>query len=389
MEEQQRQKQVEAAARRLKREYARREREAEQRIHPEPQQGAQPEPQQGANTEDTPPTSSPADRAAPAPENSFAALGVDPPLELVEEVPGVQQAPQEAIMANYDARNETDEAADIMSKLNHIKVPWPEDNDLEFYFSQLEQQMQVTSVKKQWTKRLVLSNNLPAHIQQEVKPLLRMQETAAGATAYKALKDRLLKIFGPKKEAAMQKALGLTLTTTPSQLARQLLDLLCKKDPPLTDCCCENSVSGLWRKLLPNPVQRAIAGMEMTADNLEAILQKADDVYATMVPNAGPQVAANNWSANQGGGAQRGARGCGRGQRGRGGAQSNAGQQRAPGQNGQAGGNQSNPTRAQRHSDNPPTEACVQHWKYGKGAYYCRKPKTCPWRDYLADEPSA
>ena len=60
--------------------------------------------------------------------------------------------------------------------------------------------MQCAQVTKQWTKRLVLANTLPAHITAEVKPLLRLQEAAAGNTPYHTLKLRLMKIFGPKKE---------------------------------------------------------------------------------------------------------------------------------------------------------------------------------------------
>ena len=125
---------------------------------------------------------------------------------------------------NYDARGETEgekEPADIMSKIGHIRVKWGDDDkDLEFFFSQLELNMQCAQVAKQWMKRLVLANNLPAHITPEVKPLLRLQEASAGNMPYHTLKLQLMKIFGSKKEEAYDKACDLHLTTTQSQLAR-------------------------------------------------------------------------------------------------------------------------------------------------------------------------
>ena len=138
---------------------------------------------------DTPPAS--AGPEPPPRPNPFAALEQPQDLEAVPEEDEFVDAVNEdepVIMVNYDMRNEAKEPADIMSKLNSIKVEWEtkEDRrDIQFYFLQLEQRMQCAGVTKQWTKRLVLSNNLPMSVQNEVKNLLRLQEDAAGTTPYK------------------------------------------------------------------------------------------------------------------------------------------------------------------------------------------------------------
>merc|ERR1711951_299615 len=33
------------------------------------------------------------------------------------------------------------------------------------------------------------------------------------------------------------------------------------------------------------------------------------------------------------------------------------------------------------HPDNPPPGVCNTHYRYGRGAYVCRKKETCPWRN--------
>ena len=42
------------------------------------------------------------------------------------------------------------------------------------------------------------------------------------------------------------------------------------------------------------------------------------------------------------------------------------------------------PNRELRQTDNPPQNACRQHWKFGKQAYYCRGTRSnpCPWWKY-------
>ena len=30
----------------------------------------------------------------------------------------------------------------------------------------------------------------------------------------------------------------------------------------------------------------------------------------------------------------------------------------------------------------PPSKICLQHWRYGKSAHFCRREDECPWKDY-------
>ena len=55
------------------------------------------------------------------------------------------------------------------------------------------------------------------------------------------------------------------------------------------------------------------------------------------------------------------------------------------GRRGRRAGTQNQSTsRGPRHADNPPTDACNKHWKFGKQALYCMKPLTCPWKHIIA-----
>ena len=38
---------------------------------------------------------------------------------------------------------------------------------------------------------------------------------------------------------------------------------------------------------------------------------------------------------------------------------------------------------ARVHPDGAPSNACSQHRQYGKQAYYCREPLSCPWVSYV------
>ena len=182
------------------------------------------------------------------------------------------------------------------------------------------------------------------------------------------------------------RAQNLELTTTPSQLARKIMDLLCKNDPPLQNCCCEDTISGMWRRRLPDPVQQAIAGMPMGGGNLETVLQRADDVYATLGISNSPQVGANAAAAQD---PQLAA--FGKGSQNKQQKQNGPGQKKNQNQGGQKQNqnqnkNQNNttkPRRGKRHEDGPPDTACDRHWKYGKNCWYCVKPLKCPWKDYI------
>ena len=131
------------------------------------------------------------------------------------------------------------------------------------------------------------------------------------------------------------------------------------------------TVTGLWQTKLPDEVRKAVAGMSLKPETLEATLKLADAVYKTLTPAkplagiAGTaELAAFKAKPNKGQGKKTGS--------GKGAGQSN---------------NTPKP-RANRHPDNPPEDACREHWKFGKEAWFCRKPDECPWKQYKGKPPT-
>ena len=55
--------------------------------------------------------------------------------------------------------------------------------------------MELLAIKSQWYKRIVLSNNLPELVKQEVKSILKKNKAQAGPTVYKDLKYKVLELF--------------------------------------------------------------------------------------------------------------------------------------------------------------------------------------------------
>ena len=74
---------------------------------------------------------------------------------------------------NYDAQHADDEADNAMDKaINALKNKVWSDEDLKFYFSQIEIQMKKAGVKSNFTKLQVLSTILPKKVEDEIKNLL-------------------------------------------------------------------------------------------------------------------------------------------------------------------------------------------------------------------------
>ena len=90
--------------------------------------------------------------------------------------------------------------------------------------------------------------------------MVDVQKSAASNLCYKEAKDQLLEQYGPKEGYNFRLAMGLMLVTTPSALARKIVDLICThKRKPLEQCCCKETVSGIWTAKLPENVRTAIA----------------------------------------------------------------------------------------------------------------------------------
>ena len=317
----------------------------------------------------------------------------------------------------FEDEDGVDEAGALKEACQNLaKYEWSDD-DLLFYFNQIEIKMSAAGVKKNFTKFQVLSTIIPAKVMNQVKSLLRKGENEfPNKDAYKQLKQKILRIFGPRPEAAVERALSRVMTDKPSELARQLVNDICAKE---LDCeCCPNIVFALWKRHLSSSVRAGIAHCSFNKDTFEDIIKRADDIHiannltgvpvmaAVAVPQASslnetqpaiaypiPEVAA----AWRGGGRGRGGRGRGqnRGGRGGGGGQSQPGSQGQSGgqQNGgqtQSGGQSTRP-RGAKHPDLPAGDQqwCRMHYRWGRGSHFCAAPATCPWKNVFTPKPQS
>ena len=301
------------------------------------------------------------------------------------------------VEVNFEDQNADDEAGALKEGIRNVaSVHWDQ-SDLLFFFNQAELKMVADGVNKQYTKFQVLSTMLPKTVQDEVKPLLRKQAAEfPNNDAYKRLKHEVLRIFGPKPSAAVDRALGRVMTGLPSQLARALANDICKKE---LDCeCCPAIVMALWKRHLPGAVRAGIARYKLSKANFNEVLQEADDIF-TSNPSGGAAIAAATSAINldetqpglsypvpevaavrgqrggRGGRYNRGGRGN-RGNRGGGG----GGQQQQSNDSGSSGPRQYKGT---KHPDLPQGDwtGCQQHFRWGKSAHFCQEPATCPWKN--------
>ena len=281
------------------------------------------------------------------------------------------------VMATFQDEDGTDENAS-WTQLSNLKLDFDR-GDIKFWFSQFEMHLTTAGIKKQWSKRILLHKQLPPDVIAETKDILRKAQTEAGATPYKDLKERILGTFGTKPEDDYYKAKAMVMTGKPSQLAKTLVNTICPAHPDLVGCCAAGTVSGMWRDQLPTALRVQMASRKLVgADNMKDTLDTADSVYATMtrpgVP-ALPVAAVANLDTS---------------------ADEPALQQVAAVQNRRNQPKKKPATssgaaardRGDPHPDGPPPNACNLHWKYGRGAYTCRKKDTCPWAHYKAPKPT-
>ena len=306
---------------------------------------------------------------------------------------------------------EDEDAVDLEGALreacaNLKNLPF-EENDLDFWFNQAEIKMAAVGVKKNYTKFQVLTTAVPPKVINEVRPLLRRKETDfPNKDAYKQLKNAIIRIFGPRPEAAVDRALGRVLVDRPSMLARALVNDLCKNE---LDCaCCPAIVTALWKRHLPSNVRSGIAKFVLTKQNFEQVIKEADDIYASnnpppasaavaavMAPAAASRSALDETlpaiqypvpevsAVSRGGRGGRGYRGGGgRGGRGGRGGGNRGGGNRGGGQAAASGG-QPRQYKGPKHPDLPSGDwtGCQLHYKWGRGAHFCAEPATCPWKN--------
>ena len=174
---------------------------------------------------------------------------------------------------------------------------------------------------------------------------------------------------------------------------------MCQKKPPLVNCCCAIGLGRTWRKLLPEQVRGAIASMDLktqfdqtgqAADAVFKAIQQTTPAVASVRPSTATPATAGNYNdfesfqthINAEMAAFRGGR---RGQaRGGGGQQRGQSAARFPRQNPQT--RTTRPPMARKpspHTDGPPDT----HWNFGRQAYKCGAPDTCPWKSHIKPRP--
>ena len=291
----------------------------------------------------------------------------------------------EIIMAPYDQENGTDGDGATKAVFNIKQECDPK--KIKLWFQVLENKMQFAQINAQWTKLQVLTTVLPASLLTHIEAFAAVPQASAGSTCYYEAKLRLIEIYGEKPHESYEKATKLVLATTPSELARRIIDLICDhKQKPLQSCCCAKVVMGIWLRQLSGPVKQAIAHMQLGEGNMEETFRVADAVHHSVKteeqPVAQPVAAVANpdetLPALDPVAALRQARGRG------------APNRRYRGNRGYRGRNNNNPQQSYttswgpRHADNPPQSSCRQHWRFGKAAYYCRGTESspCPWKEY-------
>ena len=314
-------------------------------------------------------------------------------LEILED-----EMPEDEVVVDFEDENGADDARALQEACRSLeRFQWDHD-DLSFTFNQLETSMASVGAKKQYTKFRVLSQILPKKYIDQLKPVLRKKETEFQGNAYKILKNEILRIFGPRPEAAIDRALNRVMVDTPSQLARELANDICKHN---LECdCCPAVVMSLWKRHLPGQVRAGIAHCNLSKATFDATTQLADDIWSANRPSASvaaittpvpssldetqpalpyptPEVSAIRSGRGRGGN-----RGRGRGRGGRNNGQASGGQASS----GQASGGQASRHKGARHPDLPAGEwsGCQMHFRWGRGAFFCSEPGTCPWKNVFA-----
>ena len=295
------------------------------------------------------------------------------------------------IMEDFDNLS-ANNGPDAIKNLGQIKVNWDAEDPV-YFFPKLETELQIFEVNKQYTKRQALIRLLPDDVGKEFKHLINLQESQAGDKPYKTLKDALIKAYGPKPGDAFQRAMSRVMVGKPSVLLKLLISDICKQNLS-NNCCCPNTVWGLFQNQIPMYLKNGLANEEFSAATMHQIMDKADNYWAanqdkqvaavsspvttTATPSTTPSApSAEVASVTRGRGGFRGQRG-GRGFRG--------------GRGGNRGGNnqsQGPDPRGKRHESNPPWNSCAAHWVFYDKAWKCQAPTTCPLKDKVTPKNQA
>ena len=319
-------------------------------------------------------------------------------------------------MVDFEVEDKAD-GTDAAKEARAIKIDFDR-KDIKTWFQRLEIRLEFAGVHSQWLKRLCLENILPQDVANHCKELFGKTKTEATPAAgengiYKQCKDRLFKVYGPQPGENFKKALVFVMTGLPSEAAKDIRELVCKKQTKFDGCCCVEIVATIWKDILPTTIRTAIAHMDMTTE-FDRAIENADLVYNALKAGSGQQVAAAAPTSATGAIPKTATKSASvtpkkadldtsadapafdqmnqlteqiaalnknfkkqqkfQSGRGRGAQQKRGGR----------GGYQ--PQRDNRpHPDGPiPENACKVHKSFGKSAYYCLTPSTCPWSAHIS-----
>ena len=260
-----------------------------------------------------------------------------------------------------------------------LKLEW-NPQEVNFWFTQLENEMYTCEVKSQWLKRCVLVKNLPPKVQSDVMSLLVLKKSEVSPLIYKEIKTEILRIYAPEQEDKYKKALSRVLTGLPSQLGQQLITDICDKPIKLSCGCCSKAVRTLWTLQLPSAVRGHVANMKFDKDTYSEVFKAADKVFlstkaADMAPSVAAIVKVPEESSSS---AEVAAVNQTRGGKGR---NSNRGGGRNKGNRGSNNytTNTTKPDTRKRHPSNPPSSCCDNHYRFSDQAWFCLAPLTCPY----------
>ena len=291
-------------------------------------------------------------------------------------------APEPGSMVNYDQENIND--GENAQRMLHTIILECDTEKIEMWFQILENKMSFLEVHSQWTKLQVLTSLLSTQpkVLANIESFAAQPRASASNNCYYRAKQKLLSIYSKKPEDKFDLAMDLVMVTTPSDLARQIVDLICenKAEPMATCCACQKTCFGIWRRKMSEQVKTAIAGKSFANGQMETVLSIADAIEkTTKVQGQTSSVeAAGSGTAQEGesqvsvltrGGYARGGSTRGWSQRG--------------GYRGRGRGRGRGQGQGQKGQETVPEGSCPQHKRYGREAYYCMDVSSCPMKDIL------
>ena len=181
------------------------------------------------------------------------------------------------------------------------------------------------------------------------------------------------------------------MTGTPSEAGKQIRELICRKNPHFNECCCAAVVGKFWRDVLPPEVRNAVASFDLETE-FDKALDHADNVFRSVKLGANPMVSRvaavsldetlpalqHDVAAYKAGAKPKQQKGQQQQQR------------RGPRKRKQYDPDDRD-TWDKPHRDwagkTPPQGVCMQHYRFGKSAHYCRLPDSCPWQ-HISNPPN-